>query len=374
MKLVTVLGARPQFIKAAPVSAAIRARNGICASRQINEVIVHTGQHYDANMSEVFFKQLEVPDPNYHLGVGSLTHGAMTGRMLEAVEGILQSESPDWVLVYGDTNSTLAGALAASKLSIPVAHVEAGLRSDNPRMPEEINRVVTDRISTLLLCPTARAVENLRAEAFPFPTAHSMAQRISWVGDVMYDLLRKHYNSIIRRPDLDRWNLREKGYVLCTVHRQENTDDPNRLTQILGALRVIASTIPVVCPMHPRLRRRIEQLIEPGWPSEVRVMEPLPYLEMQRLEAGARTIITDSGGVQKEAYFHGVPCVTLRDETEWSETVETGWNRLAGASMEGILEAFAASEGPPSDRPQLFGAGDAADRIVDELWGGPLAP
>ena len=305
MKILTILGARPQFIKAATVSRAIRAHNaGVQASGQgqpIEEIIVHTGQHFDANMSDVFFEQLDIPQPHYNLGIANLNHGAMTGRMLEAIEGRILDERPDWVLVYGDTNSTLAGALAAAKHQVPVAHVEAGLRSHNPNMPEEINRILTDRISTLLLCPTQTAVDNLQCEGFPYPAPGKVQQRIENVGDVMYDAVLYYRDLARERISLDSWGLTEKGYALCTLHRQENTDDPERLGNILAALREIARELPVVFPLHPRTRNRLTQDMALGLLDGLTVIEPLPYLEMQRLQMSANVILTDVGAGVKPA-------------------------------------------------------------------------
>jgi len=367
MKILTVIGARPQFIKAATVSRAIREQNAAGQHPPIREVIVHTGQHFDANMSDVFFEQLDIPRPDHHLGIASLSHGTMTGRMLEAIESLIQHEHPDWVLVYGDTNSTLAGALAAAKLQVPVAHVEAGLRSHNAAMPEEINRVITDRVSTLLLCPTVTAVENLGREGFPFPTPGRGTQRIEWVGDVMYDAVLHYRDRAKSQVDLDDWAVADKEYVLCTLHRQENTDDPARLSSILAALREIAHELPVVLPLHPRTLGRIEQHGQQQWLQGIRVIDPVPYLEMQRLEMGAKVIITDSGGIQKEAYFHRVPCITLRDETEWIETLNMGWNQLVGAERHRILAAFATNlvSGQLDHTP--YGGGDAARLILSHL-------
>ncbi|KAA6184823.1 UDP-N-acetylglucosamine 2-epimerase (non-hydrolyzing) [Thiohalocapsa marina] len=365
MKLLTILGARPQFIKAATVSRAIQARD------DIDEIIVHTGQHFDANMSEVFFDQLDIPRPQHNLGIAGLSHGAMTGRMLEGIEALIQQERPDWVLVYGDTNSTLAGALAASKLHVPVAHVEAGLRSHNPAMPEEINRVLTDRVSTLLLCPTATAVRNLQQEGFPFPAATGAGkhqpQRIENVGDVMLDAVRYYRDLALERVRLQDYGLQHQGYALCTLHRQENTDRPARLKGILSALRQISRDLPVVLPLHPRTHAKLaaqdnEQALE-----GLTLLDPLPYLEMQRLLMSAKVILTDSGGMQKEAYFHQVPCITLRDETEWVETVDSGWNRLVGADKERIMAAFANAGQPNQQQAGIYGDGQASLSILQQL-------
>lgn len=312
-RILTVVGARPQLIKAAAVSRAIQARS------DLRECLVHTGQHFDAGMSDVFFDELGIPAPAHHLGIHGGGHGEMTGRMLVALERVMQQERPDCVLVYGDTNSTLAGALAAAKLNLPVAHVEAGLRSFNRRMPEEINRIVADRLSALLFCPTATSVANLANEG--------MKAGVHAVGDVMYDVTL-HAGEAARKQSkiLDRLGLTPKGYALATVHRAENTDDPAALEAVLAYLRDRGRERPVVLPLHPRTREAARRA---GATFDGLVLtEPLGFLDMHRLLANAAGVFTDSGGVQKEAYFHRVPCVTLRAETEWVETVEAGWNRL----------------------------------------------
>ena len=365
IKILTILGARPQFIKAATVSRAIQARD------DIEEIIVHTGQHFDANMSEVFFEQLDIPKPHHNLGIASLGHGAMTGRMLEHIEALIQQEQPDWVLVYGDTNSTLAGALAASKLQVPVAHVEAGLRSYNPAMPEEINRVLTDRISTLLLCPTETAVNNLSREGYPFRAttrnASQQKQRIEKIGDVMYDAVFYYRESAKAQGSMETFQLQEKAYALCTLHRQENTDDTKRLNSILSALRSIAQDQPVVLPLHPRTKAKLVQENNHDALKGLTILDPLPYLEMQRLQMGAQLILTDSGGMQKEAYFHQVPCITLRDDTEWVETVEAGWNKLVGANENAIIQAARNAKAPTTNQTALYGDGHAAEKVISML-------
>ena len=313
IKILTVVGARPQFIKAAAVSRAIRETDGLA------EVMIHTGQHFDANMSDLFFEELAIPKPKHHLDINGGGHGDMTGRMLMAIEPILLAERPDWVVVYGDTNSTLAGSLAAAKLHIPVAHVEAGLRSFNRRMPEELNRIVTDHLSTLHLCPTATAIANLATEGVVNGVYH--------VGDVMYDatvfaLEKAEIGSTI----LADLQLRPKQYSLATVHRAENTDDPERLREVVQFLLEQSRGRTVVLPLHPRTRGAAARL---GVSLEgLRVINPVGYLDMAKLLHHAAEVYTDSGGLQKEAYFHRVPCITLRDETEWTETVTNGWNRL----------------------------------------------
>lgn len=355
MKIVTVLGARPQFIKAAPVSRQL----GVFAE----EVIVHTGQHHDASMSDVFFAELSLPAPRYHLGIGGGTHGAMTGAMLAGIEAVLLSERPDWVLVYGDTNSTLAGALAAAKLHIPVAHVEAGLRSFNRRMPEEINRVMADHVSTLLFAPTETAVRHLANEG--------ICRGVHQVGDVMLDAVRMFREKADQHQNLlEARQLAAGEYYLATVHRAENTDDLVQLERIVSALRAL--DLPVVLPLHPRTRKALEAANRMACLDHprLRVIEPVGYLEMLVLEASARAILTDSGGVQKEAYFLGVPCVTLRAETEWPETVDAGWNVLVGTEPDAIVAAAIRArpgEGPPVG----FGDGAASHRIAQVLRGLP---
>ncbi len=362
MKMLTIVGARPQFVKAATVSRAVLAFN---AERRdggrIQEVLVHTGQHYDAEMSDVFFQELELPSPAYHLGVGSGPHGQQTGRMLEALESVMEKEKPDCVVVYGDTNSTLAGGLAAGKLHIPVAHVEAGLRSFNRAMPEEINRVLVDHLSALLFCPTAHAVKNLSCEG--------IVNGVHLVGDVMAEALQLSL-PVARRQSrvLDRLALRPKQYCLATVHRAGNTDNRENLEQILSAL--ISLERPVLFPCHPRTRKTIAQF---GFDSLldgsfVRLIEPVGYLDMLRLEVDAAVIITDSGGVQKEAYWLGIPSVTVREETEWVETVESGWNVLAGADRSRIVAAVRAGFEVPSSRSRIARCdGQASREIVRTL-------
>jgi UDP-GlcNAc3NAcA epimerase len=357
IKIVTVVGARPQFIKAAAITRLIREE----FKDQIIEIMVHTGQHFDKNMSSIFFEELEIPEPKYNLEISGGQHGAMTGRMLEAIEDVLLVEKPDWVLIYGDTNSTLAGAIAASKLHIPVAHVEAGLRSFNIRMPEEINRIIADRISNLLLCPTKTSVENLRKEALS-ASAHL-------VGDVMYDVsLFYQKRALERSVILQKMGLSDGKYVLTTCHRAENTDDLERLKNIVDALAKIAENIPVVFPIHPRTRKFLEKYQLQDVLKKVMLVDPLPYLDMVRLEQSAKVILTDSGGVQKEAFFYGVPCVTMRDETEWIETVDTGWNTLTGADTEAIIQAFLASDTPPQRTVITpYGEGNASELCLKAI-------
>jgi UDP-N-acetylglucosamine 2-epimerase len=363
VKIVTVVGARPQFIKAAPVSRAILSHNGQNPESVIHEVLVHTGQHYDDNMSRVFFEELSLRNPDYNLGVGSGRHGAMTGAMLEKVESVLIEESPDWLLTYGDTNSTLAGALAAAKLHIAVAHVEAGLRSYNSRMPEEINRVLTDHLASMLFCPTETAVNNLAKEG--------IGRNVFNVGDVMYDaFLFNAKLSAERSRILTDLGLEPRGYCLATVHRQENTDDPDVLLDLFGTFdEVSRNGCPVVVPIHPRTRQVLEtHPRHEGSHSATILIPPVSYLDMIALEVNAKLILTDSGGVQKEAYFAQVPCITLRNETEWVETIQSGMNVLASTNRARILEAF---QFMPARRPaateRFFGDGEASRKIVSSL-------
>lgn len=324
MKVVSIIGARPQFIKCAPVSRELR--------KIADEVLVHTGQHYDDNMSGVFFRELGIAAPDYHLGVGSGAHGQQTGEMLKGIEAILLKEEPAVVLVYGDTNSTLAGALAASKLHLPVVHVEAGLRSFNRRMPEEINRVVTDQLSALLLCPTDTAVENLRREG--------ITTGVHLVGDVMYDALLDSAEQAQQTSTiLERLGVEPHDYLLATVHRADNTDRLPQLEGIMTAFHALVdSGRTIVFAVHPRTRKQLDKLSLRN-PERLLLVDPVPYLEMVRLEAMAHAIVTDSGGIQKEAYWLGIPCITLREDTEWIETVESGWNSLVGICPENIVNA-----------------------------------
>jgi len=359
-RILTVIGARPQFIKAAAVSRRIAETGGL------QETLVHTGQHFDANMSDVFFDELDIPHPAHHLGIAGGGHGAMTGRMLAALEELMIAGPPDMVMVYGDTNSTLAGALAAAKLHIPVAHVEAGLRSFNRRMPEEINRILADQCSDLLFTPTAAATANLLNEGVP-------RSRIVECGDVMFDAaLHFAARAEANGAGAARFGLAPGGYVLATVHRQENTDDPARLAAILGGLARVAAVMPVVLPLHPRTRARIGAAGLDAQLGAVRVIDPVGYLDMVGLEKDACVIATDSGGVQKEAFFHGVPCVTLRDETEWVELVEAGWNRLVPPGDAGdIGDAILGVRGARGRAVTPYGAGDASGVIVTTVAGFP---
>lgn len=350
MRILSIVGARPQFVKAAPVCRALREDH--------SETLVHTGQHYDEMLSAIFFDELEIPRPDYNLGVGSGSHGAQTGAMLAGIEEVLLAEAPDAVLVYGDTNSTLAGALAAVKLHIPVAHVEAGLRSFNRRMPEEINRLLTDHVARWLFCPTRVAIDNLRAEG--------VEEGVHLVGDVMVDAMNHNLPIAVEHSDvLEQLGLAPGVYYLATVHRPRNTDDPTRLKAIVDTLGDL--DLPVVLPAHPRTVQAIDAAGLDVSPK-LRIVPPLSYLDMIAMEANARAILTDSGGIQKEAYMVGVPCVTLREETEWVETVEAGWNQLVGAEPASIRAAVARPV-PEGDRRPLYGDGKASERIVDALRG-----
>lgn len=356
LKILDIVGARPQFIKLAPVLKAIERHNCEGPSTPIEEVLIHTGQHYDYQMSQVFFDELGIKAPDYHLGVGSGSHGHQTGEMLKRIEEVLLQGKPDWVVVYGDTNTTLAGALAAAKLHIPVAHIEAGLRSFNRRMPEEVNRVLTDHVSDLLFCPTEAAVANLRREGFTnilnsghllpldyAPRTMDNGPVVANTGDVMYDAVLLYSELAQQKTDiLPRLGLAPGGYALATVHRAENTDDPERLHAIFTGLANIArGGLPVIVPLHPRTRRSLSFAPSTPYPSNsrLRLIDPVSYLDMLILEKNAKVILTDSGGVQKEAFFFQVPCVTLREETEWVETVEAGWNTLVGCDPNRIVRA-----------------------------------
>ena len=353
MKIVSIIGARPQFVKAAAVSHVLRERH--------HEVLVHTGQHYDYEMSGIFFDGLDLPNPDMNLGVGSGSHGAQTGAMLKGIEDVLLTERPDYLIIYGDTNSTLAGALAASKLSVPAAHVEAGLRSFNRRMPEEINRVIADHLSDLLLCPSDTAVGNLAAEG--------VTRNVHLVGDVMLDVLNWAKQRLAARPPqiLGRLGLQERGYLVATLHRSENTDDLTRLSQILKAFNSLDEQ--VIFPVHPRARKVIKET-HFQIKDHVLLIDPVGYLDMVALVGAARLVMTDSGGLQKEAYWLGVPCLTMRNETEWLETVESGWNMLVGSDSERIIETVRTFT-PGGSRPDLYGDGFAAAKCVDLLVGCP---
>lgn len=340
--IMTIVGARPQFVKAAVVSRALRARG------RVAETIVHTGQHFDDNMSGAFFRDLDIPTPAHNLDIHGGTHGQMTGRMLEGLEELMLARTPALVLVYGDTNSTLAGALAAAKLHVPVAHVEAGLRSFNRRMPEEVNRVMVDHLSALLFCPTATSVANLSREG--------VAEGVHFVGDVMYDAtLHAREVAEARSDALQRLGLTPGRYALCTLHRSENTDDPARLQELLDHVEDAARNVEVIMPVHPRTQAVLQRAgLATG---RLRLIEPLTYFDMHRLLASASLVLTDSGGLQKEAYFHRVPCVTLREETEWVETVGAGWNRLWRTPLWST----------PRKEIADYGSGEAGRRIAEAL-------
>jgi UDP-GlcNAc3NAcA epimerase len=359
INIMTIIGARPQFIKASALSREL-SKNSF-----IKEIIVHTGQHYDSNMSNIFFDELGLPSIDYNLGISNLSHGAMTGRMVEKIEDLVKKVQPDWVLLYGDTNSTLAGALAASKLHIPIIHVEAGLRSFNMMMPEEINRIITDRLSTLLICPTMSSINNLKFEGFPFNSYAGKRQIISNAGDIMYDVVLHYRKMLHRKFSLSDFGLPSSKYILCTLHRQENTDDKNRLLNIISALKKISKVYKVVLPLHPRTKNKIIELGNNKLLEDLLVLEPLSYLQMQYLQMNAKVICTDSGGVQKEAFFHKVQCVTLREETEWTETVESGWNCIVGSDFEKIVSAVTSVESKKkTTNTSLFGNGKTASKIV----------
>ena len=351
-KIITVVGARPQFIKAATLSRQFQLKG-------VEELIIHTGQHFDANMSDVFFEEMEIPKPAFQLDIHGLTHGAMTGRMLEGIEEILLKEKPDGLLVYGDTNSTLAGALAASKLHIPVIHVEAGLRSYNMEMPEEINRILTDRISTILFCPTDTAIQNLKREGYD-----NMPIKIIKNGDVMQDAAMYYAAKAEQKSDVIR-KTGLKRFVLATIHRQENTDSPTNLKSIIEGLNEINRQVPVVVPIHPRTRKILSQLnIIP----EFKLIDPVGYFDMIMLLKNCELVITDSGGVQKEAFFFGKHCITLREQTEWVELIDKGYNLLAGSDSFKLKAAFEFFKTKQSDfTVDLYGKGLASAFAVDEI-------
>lgn len=354
LKILSIVGARPQFIKATVVSRALRSTDGI------EEILVHTGQHYDINLSDVFFEELGIPEVGYNLGVGSGSHGYQTGKMLEKIEDLLLDAKPDLVLVYGDTNSTLAGALASVKLHIPVAHVEAGLRSFNRKMPEEINRVLTDHSSDILFAPTKTAVQNLQNEGIE-------EKRIHLVGDVMYDAaLFYGAQAEMKSRIMEKHNLFSGQYVLATIHRAENTDDKMKLSAIIESLSMLAEKVPVVFPIHPRTKNILDrESMMDRLSGNVKVLEPVGYLDMIMLEKNATVIATDSGGVQKEAYFYKVPCVTLREETEWVELVNSGWNQLCPPiSSKDIFSTIISSTNKEGENVEFYGNGKASEKIA----------
>ena len=355
MKLVTVLGARPQFVKAAALSRIIRQHN------DVKEIIVHTGQHFDQNMSDIFFEEMNIPKPDYNLEINSLGHGAMTGRMLEKIEEVLLKEKPDIVLIYGDTNSTIAGALAAKKLHIKVAHVEAGLRSFNMAMPEEINRILTDRISDFLFCPTETAVKNLKNEGF-----ENIKCVVENVGDVMYDAVL-YYSKLSNSKSeiIQTLNLESNNYVVCTVHRQENTDDLSRMKKIVESLNKINKETRVILPLHPRTKKILQQNnIAFGF----KTIEPVGYFDMIELLKNSCLLLTDSGGMQKEAYFFNKYCITLRDETEWTELIDNNVNFLAGPDFNSICGLYENLKNKKFEsKGKLYGNGDACEKILSIL-------
>lgn len=355
MKILTIVGARPQFIKASALSRAVKKFDNV------EEVIVHTGQHFDKNMSDIFFEEMEIPTPKYQLDIHSLSHGAMTGRMLEEIEKVIVLEKPDYLLVYGDTNSTLAGALAAKKLHVKVAHVEAGLRSFNMAMPEEINRILTDRISDFLFCPTDTAIQNLANEGYA-----NIDCKIVKTGDVMYDAALFYAQKAATTSSILVDNEIEKdNYVLATIHRQENTDDANNLQQIIQSLNEINTSLKMVVPIHPRTRKILDQSnIE----VHFKMIEPVGYIDMVQLTANAKLIMTDSGGLQKEAFFFHKNCVTMREQTEWVELVEHGFNITTGADYTKIMAGFELMKVKQNDfNINLYGTGNAAEEIIESM-------
>jgi len=357
MKIITVIGARPQFIKAASISRIIKENY----PNQIEEKILHTGQHYDSNMSEIFFKELKIPDPDFNLNISSFSHGAMTGKMLEKIEEILINEKPDIVMVYGDTNSTLAGSLAASKLNIPIVHIEAGLRSFNRKMPEEINRIITDHISTYLFCPSEVAKENLSNEG--------VEDHVMNFGDVMFDAALFYAElSNNKSKILENLGIKESAYSLVTLHRSENTDNSSNLESILKAIHQISRDEDIVFPIHPRTKKMIETFKLNDYLKRVITIDPVPFLDMIKLTKSSKAVFTDSGGVQKESFFYDVPCITLREETEWLETVTYGKNILAGSNTQKIIDAF--FEDMHNKKKLInnpYGDGNASLKIVDYL-------
>jgi len=349
MKILTILGARPQFIKAGSLS------REIAKYQEIEEIIVHTGQHYDTNMSDIFFEEMKIPKPHYNLDINGLSHGAMTGQMIEKIEEVVIKEKPDWIIVYGDTNSTLAGAIVASKLYIKLVHIEAGLRSFNMKMPEEINRILTDRVSNILFCPTDNAIKNLKNEGY-----ENFDCTIVKSGDVMQDGAI-FYRNLAQKPQCKV----KKEYILCTIHRAENTDNQSRLKSIFEALNEIEQEKQIILPLHPRTKKILETLnlnIE-----NLTIIEPVGYLEMVWLIDNCDLVITDSGGLQKEAYFFEKQCITLRDETEWIELIENGFNTLVGADKNKIIYAYQNIKEFNYINIDLYGSGKASQVIIDTL-------
>lgn len=357
MKIATIVGARPQFIKAAALSRSVQQ------SSEVKEILIHTGQHYDHNMSAVFFKEMEIPEPQYNLNIGGISHGAMTGRMIESIEKVLQDERPDWVVVYGDTNSTLAGALAAVKLHIPVAHVEAGLRSYNRKMPEEINRILTDQCSERLFTPSEHSTHILKKEGIP-------EEKISQVGDIMYDVALFYQEKALRSSAIiQKLQLKPQGYALATIHRAENCENPHRLKEIFAGLEAIAKYVEVVIPLHPRTKKMLVEQNFCQEKSRLQILEPVGYFDMISLESQAQVILTDSGGVQKEAYFFKVPCLTLRDETEWVELITHGFNKLTKPAREVIEEEYRQIiKRELVWNTSLYGDGTTSIKILNNLY------
>lgn len=381
MKLVTIIGARPQIIKAAALSRAIRE---LYADR-IQEVIVHTGQHYDDNMSQVFFDELDIPHPNYNLHVGSASHGVQTARMTEGIEALIIKEQPDFIVLYGDTNSTLAGAIAAAKIHVPIVHIEAGLRSFNKAMPEEINRIVCDHCSTLLFTPTLAGLENLKREGFPIDEGGVSAgsttaptidnPKVYHCGDIMYDNSLHFANMAEKKTDItQRLELGGKPFILATIHRDTNTDHPERLSAIFKAIIRLSEQCQIVLPLHPRTDKLLKTNLECSLQAQlsnnanIKLIPPVSFLEMIALERRANLVMTDSGGVQKEAYFFKKPCIILRHETEWVEIVQTGNAILADADETRIMEAWKRfKSNPPTVFPEIFGDGHAAEFMLDKI-------
>ena len=361
MKIVSIVGARPQFIKASAICRSIKEFNRDSKDK-IKEVIVHTGQHFDSNMSDIFFEELNIPLPNYNLEISGGTHAEMTSRMMVSIEKVLLKEKPAYMLIYGDTNSTLAAALVAAKIHIPIVHIESGLRSFNRRMPEEINRIIADRVSTINFCPTDQALENLKNEG--------LGKNAFVVGDVMYDV-SQYYKKIGKNKSsiIEKLNLQNKDFALATCHRTENTDHPERLEEILKAFTEINKKMPVFFCIHPRTRKLISKFNLTSYLNNFSIIEPLSFIDMVALEQEASLILTDSGGVQKEAFFYRTPCITMRDETEWVETVELGWNQVVGANMDKILKAFKNKDIHKNIRQsEPYGDGLSAQKIIQIIY------
>ena len=370
LKVLTVVGARPQFIKAAAVSRTIKAHNDSLIegkSKLINEKIIHTGQHFDANMSNIFFDELDIPSPDLNLSISNLSHSAMTAKMLEKLSELFLHERPDIVLLYGDTNSTLAGAMAAAQNKIPIAHVEAGLRSNNYLMPEEINRVVTDRLSYLLFCPTNLATNNLTNEGYPYQINDTKKQKIILSGDVMHDALTYYQESASKINLINDIPLEDKNLITCTIHRESNTNDNDLLERILDELIDLSKTFKIIFLVHPRLKKSKLISNKKFQDSNIVLSDPLGYLEMQRLLMSSKFVITDSGGLQKEAYLHKIPCLTLRDETEWQETVTSGWNILTNPRENKLVDVLNSFKLDLNNYENFYGDGNASQKIVDGL-------